>query len=139
MRIVWAIPCKWVRPANTPGRVDIYDGQIDTMTVGAGDEIEFDVAIRVSGPQEDFATDHSIQIALRDSELVEIKKLELPIFSIVPAPHRLPGYELSLHTGARVTFLPPGQGAYDLSFALDERPADPRLIAPVTVRLLDSS
>jgi hypothetical protein len=84
VRIVWAIPCKWVRPANTPGRVDIYDGQIDTMTVGAGDEV--DVAIRVSGPQEDFAMDHSLQITLRDSEVVEIKKLELPIYSIVRIP-----------------------------------------------------
>jgi hypothetical protein len=125
--------------ANTAGRVDIYDGQIDTMTVGAGDEVEFDVALRVSGPQEDFATDHSLQITLRDSEVVEIKKLELPIYSIVPASHRLPGYELSLHTGARVAFLPPGEGAYDLSFALDERPAEPRLNAPITVRLLDSN
>jgi len=119
--------------------VDIYDGQIDTMTVGAGDEVEFDVAIRVSGPQEDFARDHSVQITLRDSELVEIKTLELPIFSIVPASHRLPGYELSLHTGARVAFLAPGEGAYDLSFALDEKPAEPRLNAPITVRLLDSN
>lgn len=139
MRIVWAIPCKWARPSSAPGRLDIYDCQIDTMTVGTGDEVEFDVAIRLSGPQEDFAKDHSIQITLRDSELVELQRLDLPIFPIVPAAHRLPGYELSLHTGARVAFLPEGEGAYDLSFALDGEPPEHRLNAPIAVRLLDSN
>lgn len=119
MRIVWAIPCRWARPSSAPGRLDIYDCQIDTVTVGAGEDVEFDVAIRLSGPQEDFEKQHSLRIVLRDSELVELRQLDLPIFPIVPAAYRLPGYELSQHTGARVAFLPGSEGAHDLSFALD--------------------
>lgn len=133
MRIVWAIPCKWARPSNVAGRWDIYDCQIDTVAITEGDEVELDIAIRVCGTAEDFGTDHSIQIALRDSELTEVASLVLPIFSIVPAKDRLPGYELALHTGARVSFVPDGEGAFDLSFALDDKHPDHRLNAPIAV------
>lgn len=93
------------------------------MLVGApGTEVQFDVAIRLVGPEADFADEHLVQVTLSDPRLVELGVLGVPVLPRVRAPHRLPGYELSAHEGARISFRPDIEGGYDLSFALDGQP-----------------
>lgn len=139
MRIAWAIPCGWVRRSSAAGRLDLFDCQIDTVLAASrATEVEFDVAIRIVGTQADFAEQHLVQVTLSDPQLVELNVLDLPIFPLVPAPHRLPGYELSIHDGARIAFRPESEGGYDLSFALDGKP-EHRLKATISVKLLDSN
>jgi len=139
LRIAWAIPCGWVRPSSTPGRLDLFDCQIDSVLVGSlGTEVEFDVAFRLAGAATDFAIEHVVQVTLSDPQLNELNVLELPVLPRVPSPHRLPGYELSAHDGARISFQPDREGGYDLSFALDGEP-DHRHKATISVKLLDSN
>ena len=139
MRIVWAIPCGWARPSSTPGRLDVFDCQIDSVVVGTlGTEVEFDVAFRIAGSAADFSVEHSVQVTLSDPQLNELNVLSLPVIPRVPARHRLPGYELSAHDGARVSFQPDREGGYDLSFALDGAP-EHRHKATISVKLLDSN
>ncbi|MDX6681990.1 MAG: hypothetical protein QOG94_2029 [Solirubrobacteraceae bacterium] len=138
MRIVWAIPCGWARPSSTPGRLDLFDCQIDSVLLGfLGTEVEFDVAFRLAGSAADFAVEHVVQVTLSDPQLNELGALDLPVFPRVPAPFRLPGYELSAHDVARISFRPDREGGYDLSFALDGEP-DHRNKATIAVKLLAS-
>lgn len=137
MRIVWALPCRWVRAGGTPGLLNLFDCQLDTVLVDAlGSEVEFDVAIRLRGSQQDFAKEHTVRIGL-SAQLAEIAALDLPVLPIVPARHRFPGYDLSNHVGARIVFEPSSEGGYDLSFALDGK-SDNRHNTTISVRLLDS-
>lgn len=139
MRIAWAIPCGWVRSSSTPGRFDLFDCQIDAVLVGSlGTEVEFDVAIRLVGSAADFADEHLVQVTLSDPQLVDLDVLDLPVLPRVPAAHRLPGYELSAHEGARISFQATSQGGYDLSFGLDGEP-DHRHKATISVKLLESN
>lgn len=138
MRIAWALPCRWVRAGGTPGLLNLFDCQLDTVVVDSlGSEVEFDVAIRLRGSADDFAKEHAVRIAL-SVELAEVAALDLPVLPIVPARHRLPGYDLSNHVGARIAFEPSSEGGYDLSFALDGKP-DTRHNTTISVRLLDSN
>jgi hypothetical protein len=138
LRIAWAIPCGWVRRSSTPGRPDLFDCQIDTVQAASPTtEVEFDVAMRIVGTQEDFAAEHLVQVALSDPQMKVLHVFDLPIFPLVPAPHRLPGYELSLHDGVRIAFRPESEGGYDLSFALDGKP-EHRLNTTMSVTVLSS-
>lgn len=139
MRIAWAIPCGWARNSSTPGLCDLFDCQKDTVLVGElGTEIEFDVVIRVVGSEADFAREHSVRVAL-SAQLAEVKAIDVPVPLLVRARHRLPGYELSTHVGARIAFSPGSEGGYDLTFAVDGGEPDHRHDATISVRLLDSN
>jgi hypothetical protein len=96
------------------------------------------VAIRLVGSEIDFAEEHLVQVTLSDPQLEALNVLDLPVFPRVRAAHRLPGYELSAHEGARIAFQPSSEGGYDLSFALDGEPIHQHK-ATISVKLLDSS
>ena len=118
--------------------MDLFDCQIDAVLVGSlATEIEFDVAIRLVGSVADFAEEHVVQVTLSDPQLVELNVLDLPVFPLVPAAHRLPGYELSAHVAARIAFHANSEGGYDLSFALDGQ-IQHRHKSTMGIKLLDS-
>ncbi|MEA2370991.1 MAG: hypothetical protein QOH12_1385 [Solirubrobacteraceae bacterium] len=82
-------------------------------------EIEFDVAIRLVGPEQDFAESHLVQVVLSDPQLAGLGTLDIPIEPRTSLPGRIPGYEINANVGARIAFEPDQEGGYDLSFALD--------------------
>lgn len=102
------------------GLLDLLICQIDSIVVDELDtEIEFDVAIRLVGPERDFADEHVVQVVLSDPQLESLGALDLPVPPRIPDRYHIPGYELNHNVGARITFQPEQEGGYDLSFALD--------------------
>jgi hypothetical protein len=75
-------------------------------------------------------------VTLSDPQLVDLDVLDLPVFPLVPGPNRLPGYELSTHVGARISFQPRSQGGRDLSFALDGQ-TEHRHKSTISVKFID--
>lgn len=138
MRIAWAIPCGWVR-VRGDGLLDLLICQIDSVVVDQLDtEIEFDVAIRLVGPERDFAEEHLVQVAVSDPQLGSLGVLDLPVPTREPGRYHIPGYELNHNLGARIAFVPGQEGGYDLSFALDGEAAH-RHKATISVLVADSN
>lgn len=119
MRIAWAIPCVRVR-TRADGLLDLLGSQIDSVVLPSlPTEIEFDVAIRLTGPEQDFAQEHLVQVVLSDPQLEAIGTLDLPVYPRAALATHIPGYEINANLGARIAFEPYDEGGYDLSFALD--------------------
>jgi len=110
-----------VRVRSRPdGLLDLLGCQIDSVVLPSlPTEIEFDVAIRLVGPEQDFADAHVLQVVLSGPQLEELGTLEVPIDARAPLPSHIAGYEINANVGARIAFEPEHEGGYDLSFALD--------------------
>jgi len=138
LRIAWAIPCVRVR-SRPDGLLDLLGCQIDSVVLSSlPTEIEFDVAIRLVGPEQDFVEPHAVQVVLSDPRLEGLGTLDIPIESREPSPSRIPGYEINANVGARIAFEPDQVGGYDLSFALDGE-AEHRHKTTLSVVLGDST
>lgn len=117
--MVWAIPCVRVR-GRPDGLLDLLGAQIDSVVVDSvPKDVQFDVAIRVVGPEQDFQGHHLIQVLLSDPQLVEVGALDVPIPPRTPTESHIPGYEINHNIGLRIDFEADQLGGYDLSFALD--------------------
>jgi hypothetical protein len=111
-----------VRPLGG-GLLDLFGVQIDSvLTTTLPVSVEFDVAIRLVGPPQDFATAHMVDVLLTGPELDALGELSVPVPPRKPGRTHLPGYELNAHVGARITFDADAEGGYDLAFALDGEP-----------------
>lgn len=100
------------------GLLDLLGCQIDSVVLPElPTEIEFDVAIRLIGREEDFADEHLVQVVLSDPQLEALGTLDINPRAALPT--QIPGYEINANLGARIGFEPYDEGGYDLSFALD--------------------
>lgn len=105
------------------GLLDLLGCQIDSVVLASlPTEIEFDVAVRLVGPEQDFAANHLVQVVLSDPQLEELGALDIPVSPRAPSASHIQGYEINYNVGARIAFEPDQQGGYDLSFALDGEP-----------------
>jgi hypothetical protein len=111
-----------VRPLGG-GLLDLFGVQIDSvLTTTLPVSVEFDVAIRLVGPPQDFETAHVVDVLLTGPELDVLGELSIPVAPRKPDRTHLPGYELNAHLGARIAFDGYAEGGYDLAFALDGQP-----------------
>jgi len=121
------------------GLLDLLGCQIDSVVVESlPTEIEFDVAIRLVGTEQDLAEDHLIQVVLSDPQLVELGALDVPVLPRSASRSHIPGYEINHNVGTRIAFEPDQQGGYDLSFALDGK-AQHRQKTTLSVILAESN
>ncbi len=108
---------------RTGGLLDLLGAQIDSVVVPAlPTDVQFDLAVRIVGTEQDFQERRLLQIVLSDPQLEEVGAFDVPILPRVPAPSRIPGYEINYHLAARIDFEADQYGGFDLSFAIDSEP-----------------
>jgi len=100
--------------------LDLLGAQVDSILIASlPEDVQFDVAIRLVGTEQDFQRAHLLQIVLSDPHLVEVGALDVPIAPRAPAASHIPGYEINHHVPVRIDFEADQYGGYDLSFGLD--------------------
>jgi hypothetical protein len=102
--------------------LDLLGAQFDAVVVEALPvDIEFDVAIRLVGPEQDFQTEHLVEVVLSALDLEELGRLPIPVAPRRPGRNRIPGYEINHMLAARIDLPADTAGGYDLSFAIDRQ------------------
>lgn len=100
--------------------MDLLGAQIDSVVIESlPRDVQFDVAVRLVGREQDFREHHLLQVALSDPQLVEVGTLDVPIEPRAAPRSHIPGYEINHNVPVRIDFEADQYGGYDLSFGLD--------------------
>lgn len=75
MRIAWAIPCREIIPTGD-GLLTLYGVQVDGLVVERLPvAVQFDVAVRLLGPEHDFREHHEVAATLSGPDLAHVDTL----------------------------------------------------------------